>query len=46
MLFDPPEDKQGRTSPTVRPDRTTQTSSFTGLNALVALVDNHQEMAT
>jgi hypothetical protein len=46
MLFDPPEGKQGRTSRTVSPEHTTYTSSFTGLNALVALVHNYQEVAT
>ena len=46
MLFDPPEGKRGRISPTASPEYTAHTSSFTGLNALVALVHNHKEMAT
>ena len=37
MLFDPPVGKRGRTSSTVSPDHTAHTSSFTDLNALVAL---------
>jgi hypothetical protein len=45
MLFDPPEGKRRRTSPTASPDHTAHTSRFTGLNALVALVNN-KEMAT
>jgi WS/DGAT/MGAT family acyltransferase len=35
----------GRTSLTAIPEYTAYTSSFTGLNALVALVHNHKEMA-
>ena len=38
MLFDPPAGKRFRTSPTVGPEYTAHTDSFTGLNALVALV--------
>jgi hypothetical protein len=46
MLFDPPEGKRFRTSRTVSPEYTAHTGSFTDLNALVALVHNHKEMAT
>jgi hypothetical protein len=38
MLFDPPEGKRFQTAPTLSPEYTAHTASFTGLNALVALV--------
>ena len=42
MLFDPPEGNRVRTPPIISPDHT---SRFTGLNALVALV-NTKERST
>jgi hypothetical protein len=45
MLFDP-QGKRGGASRTFSPEYTAHTGSFTDLNALVALVHNHKEMAT